>query len=118
MKKKEKIDRLKEEMMKSAEKGCRELRIGEIDFSTTLNNLGETQELWKLVRKAKEGNKINLAWIKIKSRQLDLRKPMFLITEQVSFKCKEARKQYINLKTNAIDMRQAFLSKIADKPRV
>ena len=88
----ERIDRLKEETEKSSKKRCRKLPMGEVDFSPTLNNLGKTSELWKLVIKAKEGKKTNRAWMKIKSRLLGLRKPLSLKTEEVSFKFKEARK--------------------------
>ena len=76
----EKIVRLKEYMMKYSEKHCRKLWMGEVDFSLTLKSLGKTWELWKVVRKAKKGKKINRARIKIKEILLGLRKPISITT--------------------------------------
>ena len=82
----EKTNRLKEETTKPAEKRCRKILMGEADFRPTLKNLGKTWELWKLVRKDKEGSKTNRVRIKRKYISLGLRKPISLTTEEVSFK--------------------------------
>ena len=74
----EKIDRIKEETMKYAEKCCRKIHMGEVIFSPTLNNLGKIWGLWGLVRNVKEGNKINKARIKRKAILLGLRNSLFL----------------------------------------
>ena len=104
--------------MKSDKKWFRKLWMGEVYFSLNLNNLGRTWELCKLVRKAKEGKKINRARIKIKEISLGLRKPLYLTTKEVACKFKEAKDQYLNLRPNARDMFQAFLLDIADRPIV
>ena len=56
----ESIDILKEETMKLSDKEFRKLRIGEVYFSPTLNNLGNIWELWKIVIKTKERKNINI----------------------------------------------------------
>ena len=76
----DKIDILKEEMMKFSEKRCSKLQIGGLYFRPTLNNLGKTWELWKLVSNAKEGKKIKSAGIKRKPGSLGLRKTLSLTT--------------------------------------
>ena len=85
-------------------------------FNPTLNNIGKLSELCKLVRKDKEGNKINRERIKRKSGSLGLRKPLYLTTEEMLFKCKESGKIYLYIKPNASVMRQAFLLELSDKP--
>ena len=47
---------------------------------------------------------------------LGLRKPLSLTIEEIAFKFKEARGEYLGLKHNARDTRQVFLSEIADRP--
>ena len=65
--------------------------MGKVNFNLTLDNLRNTREVWKLVRKAKEGKITIIAWINIKARFLRLRKTLSNKTAEVIFKRKEVR---------------------------
>ena len=64
----ERIDHVRKELMIAAEKRCRKLCMGEIDFSPEVSIAGKRYGLWKLIVKKKQGRRVSSSLIKRRAR--------------------------------------------------
>jgi len=60
----ERIDRLKREGMQYAEKRCRKLAMGHIDFSPPLDEARDLRNLWQAVVRKRQGKRVSTTWIR------------------------------------------------------
>jgi hypothetical protein len=115
----EKLDKILSEGMMAAEKRCRKLQMGMIDFSPELNLLGKTWEVWKLIVRVKKGGKacaINRGRLKLMAKACNITKPLSVDLPTAKCRCAEAKAIYLASKPDAADMRESFMSENENIP--
>jgi hypothetical protein len=88
------IDRVREQLMKAAEKRSRKLHMGAVDFSPKLAIAGKKYDLCKLIWKKKKGLPIKSTQIQRLAQQLKIPKPLSMSVEQAEENFKEALATY------------------------
>ena len=105
----EKIDRDITEGAKYAEKRCRKLRMGDLDFSPEAIKARDTKYLWKLVQQRLEGKTRSKHRIRRLARKLNIKAPMRVTLEEAISHRQQASQQYRIIKPIAGTLRQEFL---------
>jgi alpha-tubulin suppressor-like RCC1 family protein len=78
----ERLDRVREEGMLCAEKKCRKLAMGNVDFSPEVDTAKKRRWLWQQVVKKREGKRISSALLKQKARQCGIVSPLSVTLAQ------------------------------------
>ena len=105
----EKIDKVRVEGMKYAEKKCRKLAMGEVDFSPELGKARQRKLLWKKIVRKKRGYKVSSSYIKRKARQCGVQCPLSCTLDQAIRYRKTAIDEYEKLKPIAERLRKEHL---------
>ena len=116
-----KLERLDHEItiaMRYAEKRCRKLKMGALDFSIELIHAWDTKRMWKLVKERAEGLRRSRMTIRRLAKRLNIQAPMNCTKEEATRKYHDACVQYKTLKPTAGLARQDFLTAIKDDPMV
>ena len=71
----EEIDRIRTEGMLAAEKRCRKLRMGNIDFSPEMSKLKQSWGVLSLIIKKKMGGRVNSRTITRRAKRCNIRRP-------------------------------------------
>jgi len=111
------IDRVREEGMKAAEKRCRKLHMGEVDFSPTMVAAGRKVELYKLVWRKKQGQGIKSTKIRRLAAKLNIPRPLSVSLEEAEELYKQALEEYHVFKPDAAVFRYDFLVSRKDDPK-
>lgn len=94
----EALDNQKTEILRHAEKKCRQLCMGEIDFSPALEQARKLRALWHLVWKRKTGRKVSLQYIRKLARSLQVRTPLSCTEQEAATRRHKAAETYALLK--------------------
>jgi len=104
-----KIDRLRRDGMLHAEKKCRKLHMGNVEFSDEVNKRGKIMSLWKLVIRLKEGRIISRSKIKRMAKSCGITRPLSTSIEEAKTNYSKAKKGYIKCKPYAQELREIYL---------
>ncbi len=110
------IDRVREQIMKSAEKKSRKLHMGAVSFSPKIAMAGKKFDLCKLIWKKKKGLHVKSTRIRRLAQQLRIPKPLSVTLEQAYDNFKEALAIYKGYKPDSSVLRYAFLTEKRDDP--
>ena len=103
------IDKVKTELMRAAEKKCRKLKMGAVDFSPAMAAAGDLVRLRGLVKRRRMGHRIAPRTIQRLAKKLKVEKPLSCTLEEAVVLHKEAMDAYYILKPNAPVLRREFL---------
>ena len=117
-----KLDDERKQMMMAAEKKCRKLRMGGVEFSPTVDAWGKRWALWKLVERHKRSlierrrnnsgvKPVSRSLIKRRAKIAGVEKPLSVTHEEAQWHLTQCRRMYLSLKPQAFDLRQEFLAK-------
>ena len=106
----ETIDRLKSDGMRYAEKHCRTLAMGQVDFSPPLDEARDLKNLWLAVVRKRQGKTASTTYIRRVARRLNILCPLSVTLEQAQLKSREAQAHYLQLKPQATKLRCDWLS--------
>jgi hypothetical protein len=95
--------------MRSAEKKCRKLSMGTVDYSPEVDLAKKRRWLWQQVVKKREGRRVSAAMIKRKARQCGILSPLSVTLEQARRSLRAADSAYDALKQRAPTHRYEFL---------
>ena len=112
------LDTVRKEGMIFAEKRCRKLCMGEVDFSPQLSQARRQRDVWRLVRKLRSGRKVSSSLIKRKAQQCGITRPLSVTLKQAEAHLAKANKRYRDLKPRAPELRLQFLQEQARDPTV
>jgi hypothetical protein len=105
----ESLDRVRAEGMIHAEKRCRKLAMGNVDYSPEVDLAKKKRGLWKEVVKKREGRPVSAAMIKRKARQCGIQCPLSVTLAQAKERFRAADKEYHLMKRHAPAYRYEFL---------
>ena len=106
-----KIDRLRKEGMLHAERKCRKLHMGAVDFSEEVNKKGKEMYLWKLVIKLKNGKKISRSKIKRTAKSCGIKSPLSFSLREATIWYRAAKQEYYKRKPYSQELREIFLER-------
>ena len=110
----EKIDQLRTEGEKFAERRCRKLRKGQIPFSPQLKLAAAKVDLYRLTIKWKKGGRVSSRKMERLSKNCKVNGYKALPLDELNTRFKSAREMYNITKSNAPEMRRQFLRDLAD----
>jgi hypothetical protein len=99
--------------MRFAEKKCRKLAMGSVDFSPEVDLARRRRWVWQQVVKIREGKRVSASLVKRKARQCGIVCPLSVTLAQAKERFATAHEEYRNLKAKAPWLRQEFLLEIA-----
>jgi hypothetical protein len=105
----EALDRIRADGMRSAEKKCRKLAMGNVDFSPEVDLAKKRKELWKMIVRKREGGRVSAAKIKRKARLCGVLSPLSVNLSQARRSFRAADLAYDALKQRAPYHRHEFL---------
>jgi hypothetical protein len=105
----EALDRIRVEGMLFAEKRCRKLAMGNVDFSPEVDMARKRRWLWQQVVKRREGKNISSSLITRRARQYGIMSPLSVTLAQARRHYLAADTAYDALKKHAPAYRQEFL---------
>ena len=103
------IDRVREGSMKAAEKRCRKLCVGNVDFSPTMVTLGRRVELFSLIRRRKQGKRVGTRKIRRLAKKVNVTRPLSVSLEEAEELYRQALKDYAAFKPDASVYRYKYL---------
>ena len=103
------IDRVKKDCMISAEKKCRQFRLGEVDFSPEIMLWKRRKLTWKLILKYHQGHPINTALIRREASQCLIESPLSGTLPEAMKAFKISKETYYKLRPYAPEYRKAHL---------
>ena len=110
----EKIDRIILSAFRFAEKRCRKLRCGKVEFSPELSGIAREGRLWDMVLKRLKGCKVSMKLITRIAKKCDISHPLSLPQGEVNEKRDAAWKKYSEMKPHAREIRDRWLDQLAD----
>ena len=105
----ESLDRSRAEGMLYAEKKCRKLAMGNVDYSPEVDLAKKKRWLWQQVVKKREGRRVSAAMIKRKARQCGIQCPFSVTLAQAKEHFQAADIAYDAVKRHAPAYRHEFL---------
>jgi hypothetical protein len=110
------LDKVRLEGMQYAEKRCRKLRMGAIDFSPYVNDLYDRKQLHRLIWQKKQGHIRSSRRIRRLAYKLKIKRPLSISLEQAAHNFHLADQAYRTVKQSASVHRSEFLSDRKDDP--
>jgi hypothetical protein len=105
----ETLDRVRAEGMRYAEKKCRKLAMGMVDYSPEVDLAKKRRWLWQQVVKRRRGLRVSGSLIKRKARQYGIQCPLSVTLAQAEARFQAADVDYVALKRQAPAYRYEFL---------
>ena len=105
----ENIDKVQKEGMIHAEKSCRQLCMGAINFSLKLNEAYQRKLLWQLIVRKKQGRDVNTKRIRRMADRYGVEIPLSCSLFEARRSLKAAEAAWRNLKPKGAAYRQTFL---------
>ena len=109
----ERIDRLRVRSLLLAEKNCRKLRTGNIEFSPTIQHQRNLIRFWKLLSKRKRGHKIDTKYLTRWEKKLDIHNSFTIPLPEINQHLKTAYDKYKCLKKEHTALRDEWLDQLA-----
>jgi len=109
------LETLREEGMLHAEKKCRCLSMGEVDWSPGVQGVRDKLEVWNLVVRLSQGKKINPGRIRRAARKAGIVSPLSCSLAEAIRYLRTTRQEYEKMKPNARALRKDYLYKKAYK---
>ena len=103
------IDKEKTEILRHAEKKCRQLCMGNIDFSPEVEQARKLCKFWHLVWKKKSGRGISPSTIRTMARKLQILAPLSCSLDEAKHRWKQAAQDYELLKPLGGSLRTEWL---------
>ena len=110
----EELDAIREVGMKYAEKHCRKLRMGKVQWSPALQKARDTITFWTLIRRRLQRCKVGARRIIRLKKKLGIKENTHLTLTEVEVKLKKARERYKVCKHNDKILRRDFLESLAE----
>ena len=109
----ERIDKLRTTSMIKAEKKCRRLKTGNIEFSPILQHQRDLIRFWKLILKRKKGAKTDTRYLSRWERKLNLEDTFHTPIHIITLHIKNAYNQYSLLKKQHSILRDEWIEQLA-----
>ena len=109
----EKIMKLRQECMQYADKHCRKLKMGNIEYSPLLNKSRLTIKLWRGAIKKKSGGKFSTKKLKRLEVKTQINNSMGFTLDEMKIKENHAWKEYWKNKNKAKELRESYLEQKA-----
>jgi hypothetical protein len=106
----ETLDKQCTEGMRYAERTCRKLRMGELDFSPALNIAKERVLLWRLIIKKKLGGRVSSMMLRRKAKYASVSSPLSGTLFEAQHALDEATRIYNLMRPEHERLRDEFLS--------
>jgi hypothetical protein len=110
------LDLLRASGMRYAEKRCRKLCMGAVEFSPEVNRAYDLLQLWRMVTDRKEGKKRSSRKIRRLAKKGNVQKPLSCSLEQARMRLTQAKAHYRSYKKTASIHRARFLHDRKDDP--
>ena len=108
----EKLDTIKTECMIAAEKKCRKIHTGAVDYSDEVFKWRDRRELWNLIVRHHKGMRINTIIIRRKAYSLGIPSPLNCTLIEAEKAHKICTNTYNKLKPRSIAHRKMFLNRL------
>ena len=105
--------KMRQECMQYADKRCRKLKMGNIEYSPLLTKSRLTIELWKGAIKKKLGGKFSTKKLKRLEQKVQVSNSMAQTLEEMQTKESNAWKEYWKNKKQAQQLRESYLEQKA-----
>ena len=112
----ERLDKIRTEGMLYAEKRCRKLAMGHVDFSPEINDARKKRDFWRLVLRQRSGRRVCSRLIRRKAHACGITCPLSISRSQARKNFVKADARYRSLKPKAPDTREAWLVKRTRDP--
>ena len=109
----ERIDHLRVKCLLQAEKHCRRLKTGNIDYSPTLQLQRNLIRFWKLILKRRKGQKIDTKYLSRWEKRLNLTHTFNTPTTTIKHHISTAMKRYNTLKKEHSSLRDEWIEQLA-----
>ena len=109
----ERIDHLRVKCLLQAERKCRRLKTGNIEFSPLLQHQRDLIRFWKMIKKRKAGHKIDTRYLSRWERKLKLTDTFHTPLNTINSNIKSAVTQYLLLKKNHSSLRDEWIEQLA-----
>ena len=110
----EELDNIRESGMIHAEKHCRKLRMGKVQWSPAMQQARDTITFWTLIRRRLKKCKVGARRIVRLKKKLGLKENTHLPLKEVEAKLVKARERYKICKQNDKVLRRDFLESLAE----
>jgi hypothetical protein len=104
------LDKTLADGMRHAEKKCRTLRMGELDFSPQLSKAKERVSVWNLVIKKLGGGKVSSSLIKRQAHKCGISKPLSITFSEAQRALKAAEEQHDAMRPQHEVLRDSYLA--------
>ena len=112
----EKMDRIQMQAFNYANKRCRKLRQGEVQYVPEIIQVeGRKISLWTLVVRRKAGKHVSTKVIRKLAKKCNINNPMKCTIDEAKNHRREAWKCYKKLKPNSRELRDKWLERLADR---
>ena len=110
----EALDKIRKIGMKVAERKCRKLKKGRVQWSPAIQHARDTIRLWTLIRKRLKKGRVGARLIVRLKKKLKITTNTKIPLEEVEVKLKKAYKEYKVCKKNDKELRRNFLESLAE----
>ena len=109
----ERLDKIRVQCLLAAEKKCRKLKTGAIEFSPTIQHQRNLIRFWKLLFKRRTGHKIDTKYLSRWERKLNLNHTFNTPIANIRTNIKNATIEYKRLKKEHSTLRDEWISQLA-----
>ena len=109
----ERIDKLRVKCILEAEKKCRKFKMGNVEFSPTIQRQRDLMRFWKLILKRKRGQRIDTKYLSRWERKLNISNSFSTPLIEVHNNIKAATSAYICLKKEHSSLRDEWIEQLA-----
>ena len=109
----ERIDSIRVKCLLKAEKTCRKLKTGNIEFSPTVQRQRNLLRFWKLILKRKKGHKIDTKYLTRWEKKLQLSNTFQTTTSEILHNIRTAAASYKCLKREHSTLRDEWIEQLA-----
>ena len=109
----ERIDQLRVRCILKAERHCRKLKTGNIEFSPTIQHQRNLIRFWKLILKRKQGQKIDTKYLTRWEKRLHITNSFSTPLSEVKHNLNSASKKYKLLKKEHSSLRDEWIEQLA-----
>ena len=107
------LDKIREEGMKFAEKRCRKLRMGGVEWSPSIQKARNTILFWTLVRKRRKGCKVSVRKILRMKKSLKIKGEKEMSNTEIDTEIDKSYQKYKKLRKEAYDLRLTYQEALA-----
>ena len=109
----ERIDKIRVHCLLTAEKKCRKLKTGQVEFSPTIQHHRNLIRFWKLLQKRKLGYRIDTKYLSRWERKLQIQNSFSIPLSEIQSNLKLAHSTYNTLKKAHSSLRDEWIAQLA-----